>query len=122
MDVIAIFMLVVLVIGALGSTRLGPYAAAAAAVVTVLLVGLISWIVFSEDGYVNDGASKWAHRGSGAHDLYIVAVVTGSVLAAGYTVLAVRRVRGPAVSAAIVAGGILEAFGILAVALAFSAN
>jgi hypothetical protein len=121
-DVIGIFFLVVLVIAALGATRLGAYASAAAAVVTVLLIGLISWVVFSEDGYVNDGGSKWAHRGSGAHDLYIVAVVGGCLLAAMYTVLAVRRVRGPAVSAAVVAGGILEAFGVLAIALAFSSN
>jgi hypothetical protein len=44
------------------------------------------------------------------HDIYIAAVFVASVLAAIYAVLAVLRVRGPAVSAAIVAGGILEAF------------
>jgi hypothetical protein len=121
-DVIGVFLLVVLVIAALGATRFGTYAAAAAAVVTVLLIGLISWVVFSEDGYVSDGASKWAHRGSGAHALYVAAVVGGCVLAAIYTVLAVRRVKGPAVSAAIVAGGIIEALGVLVVALAFVSN
>jgi hypothetical protein len=121
-DVIGIFFLVVLVIAGLGATRLGAYASAAAAVVTVLLIGLISWVVFSEDGYANDGASKWAHRGSSAHDLYIVAVVGGCLLAAMYRVLAVRRVKGPAVSAAMVAGGILEALGVLVVALAFVSN
>ena len=122
MDVIAIFLLVILMIAALGATRFGSYAAAAAAVVTVLLIGLISWVVFREDAYVNDGASRWAHRGSGPHDLYIVAVVVGCLLAAVYAVLAVRRVKGPMVSVAIVAGGILETFGVLAVALAFSSD
>jgi hypothetical protein len=121
-DVIAIFLLVVLVIAALGATRFGSYAAAAAAVVTVLLIGLISWVVFREDAYANDGASSWAHRGSGPHDLYIVAVVAGCLLAAAYAVLAIRQVKGPMVSVAIVAGGILEAFAVLAVALAFSSD
>ena len=47
---------------------------------TLLVVGLATWFVFSEDGYVANGSTKWETRGSSAHDLYIAAIVIATFL------------------------------------------
>jgi glucan phosphoethanolaminetransferase (alkaline phosphatase superfamily) len=121
-DIVMVFLFLVLVIAAFGATRFGWIAAATAAGVTALLVGLITWTVFGEDGYVQNGSSRWDTSGAGPHDVYIVAMVVAALLFTVYLALALRRSRGPIVSVAVVAGGLLEAFGVLAVALAFASD
>ncbi len=122
MDILVVFALVVVAIALLGATRLGWLASTVAAVVTAAVIAFITWLVFSEDGYVQNGSSKWETRGSGPHDLYIAAMVVGALLLVLYSVLAIRKTRGFAVTAAVVAGGLLEAIGLLVVALAFASN
>jgi hypothetical protein len=121
-DVVVLFLLVVVAIAALGATRAGWIASAVAAAMTLLVVGLATWFVFSEDGYVANGSTKWETRGSSAHDLYIAAIVIATFLFFLYAILALRRIRGPVVSVAVVLGGILEAFGLLVLVLAFGSN
>ena len=122
MLILAVFVLVLTLAGSLGVTRLGWIVSAGAAVATVAVLGLTTWFVFSEDDYVANGSSKWDTRGSEAHDLYIASVAVACVLLAVFALLAVRRTRGAVVSAAIIIGGLLEAFGVIVIALAFGAN
>ena len=116
------FLLVALVIAAIGATRTGWIASAVAAGITIGLIGLTTWFVFSEDGYVQNGSSKWDTRSSVAHDIYIASIAVGCLLVALYTVLAARRMKGAIVSTAIAVGGVLEAFGVLVLVLTFGSN
>lgn len=120
--ILVLFALVLTLVGLFGAARFGWIVSAGAVVFTLAVVGFTTWFVFSNDAYVQNGSSKWDTRGSEAHDLYIAAVAIAGVLVALYGFLAIRRVRGPVVSAAIIAGGLLEAFGLVVVALAFGAN
>ena len=65
-DVVVLFLLVVVVIAALGATRAGWIASAVAAAMTLLVVGLATWFVFSEDGYVAQRLDEWRRGQFGA--------------------------------------------------------
>src|SRR5690348_10304800 len=69
---------------------------------------LITASVLGADTYANDGRSRWATRGDGAHAFYLVAMALVVASLVAFTVLAARGTRGRIVRPALALSGALD--------------
>jgi hypothetical protein len=102
--------------------RLGRPVALVVAAASVAVASLLAANVFGEDGYVSNGASRWATRGGNAHALFVVEVVLAAAVAGGFILLAFRRRAAVPLAPLLSFTAVLEAFGAWAVLIAFNAN
>jgi len=65
--------------------------------------------VFGADTYTNDGRSRWATRGGGAHAIYLVTLGVVVVCAVVLSVLAARGARGRIVRPVVLLSGVADA-------------
>jgi hypothetical protein len=99
--------------------RVGMLLGAAA---SIGVVALLASNVFGEDDYVSDGRSRWETRTGSAHTLFVLEVVLGVLVAAGFALIALRPRSAARVSPLLTAAAVLEAVGAWVVLVAYNSN